>query len=260
MKCFRPSLKPCAQPIRGICALVVFFFCGALSVVAQQDFDTAQIPSRPYTHILDETRWLSVAESEKIQQDFSRRFVEQQIDLYLVILKEAPPQGAESYARVLGKAWSRAPMWCVLIQIPGESEGLHVVAGGEAIAQPRINKAVEDALKRAKRENTEKDRLLAACAECPDDLRFVLASHQRHSEKVAEAVGQIIDKRTKKSQRKKFILLGAGVGFLLFVILGYFFLKLLKNRKKEFVFPETVWRERFLGPHSGGSGVSVNFK
>lgn len=230
------------------------------SAVAQDDFDVSKIPSRPFDHVLDEARWLKVNEREKVQKEFSRRFIEQQIDLYLVILPEAPPQGIETYARTLGQKWSRAPVWCVIVHIPGDPEGVHAQAGGAEIAQPRIDKAVKEALRRANRENTEKERVLAACVECPNDLRYVLASQQRYNEHVAEKVDQIIDKKISKTKKLKLLAIGAGGLLILLCILAYIIIKLFKNRKTQFIFPETVWRERFLGPHSGGGGISVNYK
>ena len=245
---------------RAMVCLWVFLWLLPFSAVAQEQRDLSKIPSRPYDHIMDDGRWLKVQEREKIQEEFSRRFIEQQIDLYLVILPEEPAPGVETYARVLGEAWSRAPVWCVIVHIAGDPDGVYAQAGGAEIAQPRFDKAVAEALKRAKRESTEKERVLAACVECPNDLRFVLASHQRQNERVAEKVDQIIDKRISKDQKLKFLAIGSGLCLILLGILIYLIIKVLKNRKRQFVFPDTVWRERFLGPHSGGGGINVNYK
>jgi len=246
--------------IGNLASMLYCLFMMPITTAAQDDLDISKIPSRPYDHILDEARWFKAQEREDIQQELSRRFIEQQLDVYIVVLRDAPPQGVQTYARTLGEAWSRAPIWCVVLHIPGDPEGVHVEAGGAEIAQPRIDKAVEEALRRSRRENTEKDRVLAAYRECADDLRFVLASHQRQNERVAAAVDKVIEKRTDRNKKMKMAAIGAGLLFILMGVMIYFIIRFLKNRRTQFLFPETVWRERFLGPHSGGSGVSISYK
>lgn len=251
---------PAPAEFAGLLGLLACFVAFTLTAVAQDEEDASQIPSRPYDHVLDEARWLTVKEREKIQQELSRRFVEQQIDVYLVVLRDAPPQGVKTYARTLGAAWSRAPVWCVVLHVPGDPGGVSAEAGGAEIPQPEIDEAVAAALKRARRENTEKERAIAACSECANDLRFVFASHQRLNDRTVETVERLIAKRTNKVKKMKWLALGAGLALILVVAVLYLAVRMLRARRSEFVFPETVWRERFLGPHSGGGGITVNFK
>lgn len=254
------TLQQFTKFLRGVVWLYLCFMVHVTSSSAQDDTDISQIPSRPYNHVMDEARWLKVQEREKIQQELSRRFVEQQIDLYLVIVRDAPAQGMKNYARTLGEAWSRAPVWCVIIHVPGNPAGVHVEAGGAEIAQPRIEKAVQDALKRSRREMTEKDRVIAACHECANDLRYVLASHQRMTERTTEAVDKMIAHRSNRTKKIKLLAIGSGIFLILTVIVIYFVVRMVKRRRTQFLFPDTVWRERFLGPHSGGGGITVSFK
>ncbi|WP_435895127.1 hypothetical protein [Oceaniferula spumae] len=218
------------------------------------------VPPRPINHVLDQARWLNGEEREKIQEELSRRFIEQQVDTYLVILKDTPPQGTQAFAQQVGAVWSRAPVWCVVMIVPADAAGVHVAGSGVEIPQPTIEKALADALKRAKRENTPKERALAACTECADDLRYVYAANLRKTERNVEARDKMIVGKTQKIKKLKLLAIAAGILMIIGVAALIFIIRKLKRRRASFTFPDTVWRERFLGPHSGGSGIVVGFQ
>ena len=222
--------------------------------------DASQIPHRPYGHILDVARWLTLEEKGATQRELTRLFDENKIDVYLVTLPKQPPQGAQTYSRKLGEAWSRAPVWCVVFHVPGDPSGFHVEAGGVEIDRQEIEKAIAEASKRARREGSEKERVMAAWKECSEGLRFLHASGQRYNERVVKVKKEMRTDIVEGKLQKKIIIAAAGGGAVLLALFLYFLIRMIRKRRFKFEFPETSWRTRFQGPHSGGSGIVVNFR
>ena len=131
---------------RTLGMLMSLFICTVLQAQDDDlDDDDSSIPQRPYNQILDLARWLSLTEKEAIQIELCRLFQENQIDVFLVTRATQPPQGAQTYARILGETWSKAPVWCVVFYVPGDPSGFHVEAGGVEINREEVDRAVEEA-------------------------------------------------------------------------------------------------------------------
>ncbi len=237
--------------------------CLCTSVMAQMDdgdvVDLSQIPMRPVGQILDAARWFSRAEKESAQSELDRLFKENDIDVYLVTSEKNPPQGPKTYARKLGEAWSRAPVWCVVFHVPGEASGFHVEAGGVEMAREKIDRAVDEACRRARKENTEKDRVMAAWRECSEGLRFVHASGKLHNDRVVKVRKEMVADYVWKQKLKKIIPVAAIGALIILTAMVCFVMRTIRAKRFSFVFPDTTWRTRFQGPHSGGGGIVVNY-
>jgi len=231
-----------------------------LTTRAQDSSSGMEVPSRPLNHILDDSRFFNVDEREQIQQEMSRRFIEQQVDVYLVVLDAKPAQGSKAFARAAGEKWSRAPVWCVILCVLGDPDGILVEAGGIEIPQPSIDFAVAESVKRARRESGVKAQLLAASQECSNDLRFLLATHNLASERQVKRNDVAIGAKTRKAKILKLLAIVAGILLIIGTAVIFLVVRKIKSRRRNFTFPETVWRERFLGPFSGGGGVVVSYR
>ena len=221
------------------------------------ELDSSTIPQRPPAHFLDQARWFSLAEKEQTAKELERIYQEQKIDLYIVTRKQQPPQGAANYARALGKAWARSPVWCVIFQVPGDPEGFHVQAGITEVKPELVAAVMAKASKTAKRESTEKERVMVAWRDCALELRFLYAQIKRYNEKQAEQWEEMRQQWIAEHRRKKIlkvVVLGAGV-VLLVVIIWVVIMVRRKRALKAFEFPETSWRKRYQAPHSGGGGI-----
>jgi hypothetical protein len=232
---------------------VGMYFCSV-------ELDDSSVSQRPYNQILDLARWLSLTEKEATQIELCRLFQENQIDVFPVTRATQPPQGAQTYARKLGETWSKAPVWCVVFHVPGDPIGFHVEAGGVEINREKVDRAVEEACKRARRESTEKDRVMAAWKECSEGLRFVHASGELHNERVVEVKKQMRTGMVEDKKRNEIILVVAAVALLLFLLISCGLIRMLRKRKYTFEFPETTWQTRFQAPHIGGGCIVVNYR
>ncbi len=227
---------------------------------AQDDVDNSRIPSRPGGQILDQARWFTAEEREAAQNELGQLLSESNIDIYLVTMEKLPPQGVETFTRTLGETWARSPVWCVVFQVPGDPAGFHVEAGGEQMDLKQIDQALKEAIRRARRENSEKDRIMAAWRECSESLRFIHASRLRLHERRVDATHNYYDNLEKEKLRKRTYIAAGVAGFLFLLALIVIITKRIKSKRAIFVFPETSWRIRFQGPHSGGSGIVVNYR
>ena len=219
--------------------------------------DSSVIPLRPPGHILDPAKLFSLAEKEQTNKELARLYKEQQIDLYIVTRKQQPPQGAANYARALGKAWARSPVWCVIVQVPGDPEGFHAQAGIVEVKSELVEGVIAKASKRAKRESTEKERVLAAWRDCSIELRFLYATVKRYNEKRAEQWEEMRQQWIAENRRKKIrrvAILGGSVVLLVVFVSGVIVVR-RKRALVAFEFPETSWRKRYQAPHSGGGGI-----
>ena len=226
-----------------------------------QGNDVSKIPERPPGHILDLARWFSLAEKEQAEKELARLYRENQIDMFLVTRSEHPPQGAESYARSLGKAWSRSPVWCVVFHVPGDPAGFHVQAGGAYMKPKGVDLVIAEGSKRAMRESTEKERVMAAWKECSQGLRFMHAVVKRQSEKVAEQNEVLRNEWIADQRRKKILKVAIVGGTFLLAAVTFVVVSLIRKKSvpKSYQFPETSWRKRYQAPHSGGGGIVVSF-
>ena len=114
------------------------------------EVDDSIIPERPPTHIFDAAKWLNPEEEDRISSQLTDQSLEKKIDVFIVTRAKQPVQGAKTYARTLGEAWARAPVWCVIFYVPGDPSGFHAQAGGIGLDPARVNRAVAEASKRAK--------------------------------------------------------------------------------------------------------------
>ena len=123
-----------------------------------------------------------------------------------------------------------------------------------------IAQTLKEAIRRAKRESTEKERFDAAWRECSEGLRFVHGAQLRNDERLAEAQQKYIAEQRRKRFLRRIIVAAGVVGFLVFLALAIMLFKRLRSSKSNYLFPETVWRSRYQGPHSGGGGIVVNYQ
>lgn len=243
----------------GLC-LLLFCLLMPVTVLAQEesyDVDDSMIPPRPSTHIFDSAKWLNANEEDRLEIELARQYDDYQIDIYIVTQPRHPVQGASTYARTLGEAWTRAPVWCVIFYVPGDPSGFHAQAGGVGLDPARVNRAIAEASKRAKREMTEKDRIMAAWSECAEVLRFMYNARDRNREAYIDQRKEAKNEAISRQKRKKIIMvIGAGAFFAMFAGATYFFTRKRKKRcPAVFEFPETSWRKRYQAPYSGGSGL-----
>jgi len=224
------------------------------------DVDDSVIPQRPPSHVFDPAKWLSPDEEDSIQDELARELRDHEIDIYIVTRAKQPVQGAKTDARTLGETWSRAPVWCVIFYVPGDPSGFHVQAAGLGLDPARVNRAVAEASKRARREMTEKDRVMAAWSECAEVLRFMHGARDLSVDALVDRQNELRGEWISKEKWKRIIMVGL-VGFviLLAAVLYYVF----TGRKKKkcpavYHFPDTAWRRRYQAPFSGGGGVVAN--
>ncbi|MFK7910746.1 MAG: hypothetical protein AB8F34_09085 [Akkermansiaceae bacterium] len=236
------------------------FWCTLFAQTDEEASDVSMIPARPAGHVLDQARWFTPEEREQARNELSQRLSENDIDIYLVTLDKLPPQGAESFTRALGESWSRSPIWCIVFQVPGDPAGFHVEAGGVDMDLKQIDQTLKEAVRRARRENTEKERVVAAWRECSEGLRFIYGARMRTNERRVDATKNYFADLEKKRIRKRIYIAAGVTGFLLSVAMLWFIIHRTKSRRAVFTFPETSWRTRFQGPHSGGSGIVVNYR
>ena len=173
---------------------------------------------------------------------------------------QTSPQGAETYARSLGKAWTRSPVWCVIFQVPGDPAGCHVEAGGVEIEHKYIDQQVKESVRRARRENTEKERAMAAMRECAENLRFIHASKRRGVERGLKQREEKLADKEQDSRRTKIIIAAVVAGTLVLLAVIVFLVTWFRSKTFTYEFPDTSWRTRFQAPHSGGSGIVVNYR
>ena len=240
----------------GLC----LFATGVVDAQSDDAGGSDVIPSRPVGHVHDEARWFTLGEREIAQKELGQRFSENNIDIYLVTLDEVPSQGAQAYARSLGASWSRSPVWCVVLKIPGDPEGFYVEAGGVDMDRELIDQTLKEAIRRARRENTEKEQVISAWRECSEGLRFIHGAQSRFNEMQAEAMKKYLAEQRKKQFYRRIILAIGLLGLLVFLVVVVLLVRKLRARKAVYLFPDTSWRTRFQGPHSGGSGIVVNYQ
>lgn len=248
--------------LRYTLRLSLLLFClwipsGMLAQEESYDVDDSMIPPRPATHIYDAAKWLSAEEEDRLESQLALQYRENKIDMYLVTQPKHPVQGASTYARTLGEAWSRAPVWCVIFYVPGDPSGFHVQAAGVGLDPARVNRAIAEASKRARREITEKDRIMAAWSECAEVLRFMDNARDRSRDAFLDKREEVVNEVLAKEKRKKIIMVVAAGAFCAMIAGATFFFT--RKRKKRcpavFEFPETSWRTRYQAPYSGGSGL-----
>ncbi|MGB0775211.1 MAG: TPM domain-containing protein [Akkermansiaceae bacterium] len=221
--------------------------------------DFSVIPDRPAGNLLDQARWFSPAERESLSQKLEQHNLTYGVNVFVVTRAKHPPQGIETYCRKLGESWATSLAWCIVYQQPGDPAGFHVQYGGKGVDPHKLEKILKEGVQRARRENTEKDRVKAAVDECLENLRYFKQAVTRTNEKISETT-KLERKDAATSMMKKKVIL-AGVAAVALLMISLFFLILFnrKNKITEFHFPETSWKQRYQAPHSGGSGVKVNF-
>ena len=224
------------------------------------DVDDSVIPQRPPSHVFDPAKWLSPDEEDSIQDELARELRDHEIDIYIVTRAKQPVQGAKTYARTLGETWSRAPVWCVIFYVPGDPSGFHVQAAGLGLDPARVNRAVAEASKRARREMTEKDRVMAAWSECAEVLRFMHGARDLSVDALVDRQNELRGEWISKEKWKRIIMVGL-VGFVILLAAVLYYVLTGRQKKKcpaVYHFPDTAWRRRYQAPFSGGGGVVAN--
>ena len=239
--------------------------CLLLVAVAQAqdeayDVDDSVIPQRPPSHVFDPAKWLNPDEEDRIQGQLARELKDHDIDIYIVTRAKQPVQGAKTYARTLGETWSRAPVWCVIFYVPGDPSGFHVQAAGLGLDPARVNRAVAEASRRARREMTEKDRVMTAWVECAEVLRFMHNARDLSVDAVVEKQNELRGEWISKEKWKRIMMVSAiGLIIILAGVIYYYFTSRQKKRcPAVYHFPDTAWRRRYQAPFSGGGGVVAN--
>ena len=244
----------------NIVAVCLILVATVQAQVEAFDVDDSVIPQRPPSHVFDPAKWLSPAEEDSIENELARELKDHDIDIYIVTRAKQPVQGAKTYARTLGETWSRAPVWCVIFYVPGDPSGFHVQAAGLGLDPARVNRAVAEASRRARREMTEKDRVMAAWSECAEVLRFMHNARDLSVDSLVEKQNELRGEWLSKEKWKRIIIVGVmGLTVILVVVAYYVFTSRQKKKcPSVYEFPDTAWRRRYQAPFSGGGGVVAN--
>lgn len=252
---------------------VVCFLLGILPLAGRVYFESGKYPDPPANGVYDPDNWLTMEAGNEMSRDLILSSEKWGTAVYAVILPEKPDLGEEIFARKLGKQWGDGKLWGLLLHIVGDPESPRFF--GELGRSPgwtteqvsdfegSIEDALEEVRKRAHREADQRQQVLSGTRELTDELGYlglVMSRIDRNYEKArGEGLKRQKVEHSKRLHVRRIIMVVVPLVLLVSVVLIYLFVRSRREKKANFIFPETSPRTRFLAPWAGGSNVMVQF-
>ena len=223
-----------------------------------------RLPSPPEKHVLDESDWLELNQQVKLETYLAKRANDWGVHVFGVILEKVPPQGGESYVKLLGNHWNKGKVWGVVLHVPGEKGSPWFASGGEnldVIAKPgELKQAMNKVMLLSHREDDERNQFRMGCWELVNELCFFQMENDNLSDVRSEKVEENLAAKFFKKMKQKILLILSGLALLFSLLLMIFLIRKMKSRRTVFEFPETKARKRLQAPWSGGGNVLLRYK
>ncbi len=251
----------------------IFFMVCVLPLMGRNDFETGKYPEPPAGGIYDPDNWLTVEARNEMSRNIVISKEKWGTSVFVVILPDKPELGDVVFARKLGREWCDGRLWGLVLHVVGEPDFPKFF--GELNRSPgwsgalvtdfedSIKSAMEDVRKRASRESDQRMKVLKGTRELTDELGYlglVMSRIDRNYDKVRGERREL--QKVNRSNRFYFhrsLMIGVPLLLLVMAVATYLIGKKLRERKSNYLFPETSPRKRFLAPWAGGSDVLVQF-
>lgn len=232
-----------------------FIFCAG---IAADEGHLIRPGARPPLHVYDPSSLVPEAEAvigKTLEQIRKTEF----IDIVIVILPDLGGAPPDALARTFAGSWCDVAANCIVLHVPGHLESPWIFPGGR-VAQgtpPEISlPAINAARSRAARENGGGGIVRAAASEAADLMRIWVGS-AAHMEEITVTRQVRAQLAMGLALRRREILLIAGIGSCLPVLLGLSAFLISSRRKRARRFPHIHWHRRLGAPHAGGNHISL---
>ncbi|MFT4175852.1 MAG: TPM domain-containing protein [Luteolibacter sp.] len=239
--------------------LPLLFLLAATLAHASPAFEYGPRPAAP---LFDPENFLTPDQASKIIKPLQEVMKNDNIDVIAVVLPtlgDAPPKYV---AERFGEAWGDATVHAVVLFSPGRQDGPWIVPGGKflrAIKPAEVEKKIAVAQRRAASEPYASHKILAACTEASDLLRYWTGGMLSYGENFQFQRSVLI----QEQQRKKFLLKAIGLGTACSVIPAALFIWWIVRRRRAaqpLHFPIPPITPRLGAPYAGGNHVTLDLE
>ena len=240
-------------------------FCLILFLLIMPGITRSQgiaFPPSPDGQVFDPSGWLGEDRIHRLEEELGRFRQDHAVDVIVVLWSRGiPPRASmEDLAQRIGDAWSRQPLWAVVLHVP---ESLHrpvVVTRSDAEPLPgdqSIEVARQTAVTRGMKEPHTRARVEALALETAEELTFWTSRILLGEDRATTANAHILP--SAQLTRRSFpaiATISGSVALCVLTLMGI--LSFRKRRYGPLFFPETNWKRRLRADWSGGNNITVS--
>lgn len=183
-------------------------------------------------------------------------------DVIVVILPELPVDGPAQAANRIAAEWSDAPIWCVVLAVPGNADSPWIIPSGTLdgrIPPQEIERLTARAHRRAAAQPTEPQKIGTAAQEATEMISdWAIRAKNDRETLLTESVRRQLEREARARQWK---IIATFAATAIAIVLGGIAWLIARLRSRQPVyFPPPVWRTRLGGNHAGGNYVVVELK
>lgn len=243
--------------------LILGLFLCCMTKMQGQTSSVFTMPPKPLNQVSDESQWLSPTEKrvwEKQLTDWQKR---DEVEIFLVILKDLRSLPAEHVAREISRRWGNKALCGVLIYVIGSGTP-QVWWDGEILEKIQVDPRAKREMvlrieKRAASELSELDKIHSAAHQLSDTMR-VIHSQWVQWNFIRDKWNDSAYRRwtSERLKRRTQIIVLFTLSFLVLSIIAFLWRRRWL-RRQVFLFPRISSRRRFSAPYGGGSGAVLSF-
>lgn len=231
-----------------------------------------RIPSFLDDQIYDPNQWLTNDARSEIIDNLKKAKSDWNVEIYTVILSDAPEGDPELFAKKAAQIWGEAKLWGVVLHVIGDPNApLFFVGRKESFGwsdqqegdfSKSLLRVIEIVEGRAMREQGKRLQVQTGVRELCDELGYLGLVKSRIEKRYDTIRGDHLTivkrKHTKKKFIEKILIVTIPFTILLIGIFIYLFKKKVSATRSSYFFPETSPRVRLMAPWSGGANVIVS--
>jgi hypothetical protein len=216
--------------------------------------------SRPHQSVFDPSGYLDPLLAKAISEPLEEHLKKDGVDVIVVVLPDLGDLPPEQVARSFAAAWCNSPLHGVVLHVPGSEGSPWIFPGGKLVGYldpAQVQKAVDDARRRARSESTDPERVKAAAAETADMLRYWMANALNRTDMIHFEKARMRQELETKSQQWK-IITTVGAAAVIPLIAGAWMSVIFLRRQAPGYFKSPHYQPRLGAPHAGGNRAVVD--
>ena len=253
--------------------LLVFlsWVCSLVPVIA---IGLDRLPNQPDDGIYDPDGWLGESSRKELVKRITTVRDQERARVFVVILPSNSSVDQDQLAGAMGKKWGEDDLWAILLHVVDDPDSPKVYGAFKpgddwsdektSSFQASVDKALSNISQRTRLlDDPRLDVTTAGCTMCDDFGYLGLMKAKINLTKVRKRGGADEankDQESKTSSSKiSTIILSILAALVLISVILILTLRKGEEQALEYRFPETLPRQRFLAPWSGGGNVLVDF-
>ncbi|MFT3990502.1 MAG: TPM domain-containing protein [Luteolibacter sp.] len=217
---------------------------------------------RPPVPLFDPEGFLTPDQASKVIGPLEKVRKNDKIDVIAVVLPDLGDAPPKYVAQRFGDAWCDPNVHAVVLFSPNQKGGPWIVPGGkflEVMKPGEVEKKIDEARRRSAREPYDSSKIISACTEATDLLRYWTGGLITQGETFQIQRGIFLQERERQKLLLKSIGLAAACAIIPVALFAWWLVR-RRGTSRPCHFPNPEITHRLGAPYGGGNSVTLELE